>query len=122
MRSDNRTKNTQTMAKQLITALRLEPVAVELTAMKEVVSRSAYETKHQLSLALMIGLRFFPIEETAPENLLLWWCMEVVLNGSSNPLRRRSVEDCLHLICEYAPIGGGISPLWVAQTDNFQTV
>lgn len=90
--------------------------------MEKIVSRSTHQTENELSLILMIGFRWLPLENAFAKHLLLWWRIKVVLNGVGHFPRRWSLKDALNLRRERSPIGRWIPSLRNEETHRFETV
>lgn len=75
------------MPQQRLTSFGVEPMPVELAAMKEVVSNTADVYKELICLRICLGYGNFPLDYATYDYLLLGWRIEKKFNGFCQFLR-----------------------------------
>ncbi|WP_448136923.1 hypothetical protein [Stenotrophomonas rhizophila] len=81
------------MLHEIFAALWLEPVPIELTAVKQVVSDATDQQQDEFCLALMVRQGLIPVQDSIIHNLLLGRMVCEVANCAHKVLPLRSVND-----------------------------
>jgi hypothetical protein len=111
------------MPQELITALRLKPMAIKLATVEQIVPYPAHQPQHKFSFVLVVRENIFPIEQAIGSfNLFLWRMLDVVLNGYFEFSRTRRFKHGAHFGSEGTPISCWVTPIWFAKADNLQAV